>query len=216
VLLADEINRATPRTQSALLEAMQEEQVTLHGATHRLPDPFLVVATQNPIEMEGTYPLPEAQLDRFLCKVAIAAPGERELVAILAATTGARPGMRSAVLGAREVLEMRALVREVPIENALLARVARLIQATDPRHELAPEVLRPLVRYGSSPRGGQALVLLAKARALTRGRPWVTEEDLSALVVPALRHRLVPSFEGDASGVEMDALVGEAWQRSRS
>ncbi len=215
LVLADEINRATPRTQSALLEAMQERQVTTFGETRALEDPFCVVATQNPIEMEGTYPLPEAQLDRFLCKIEIAAPGEPELVAILAATTGAKPARRKPVLDARAVLEMRALVREVPIESALLRRVARLVLATDPRHELAADALRPLVRYGASPRGGQALVLLAKARALVNGRPWVTEEDLAALAAPALRHRLVPSFEGEASGVASDELIGEAWLRSK-
>jgi len=215
LVLADEINRATPRTQSALLEAMQERQVTVFGETRALADPFCVVATQNPIEMEGTYPLPEAQLDRFMCKIEIGAPGERDLIAILEATTRARPARRKAVLAARDVLEMRALVREVPIESALVRRVARLLQATDPHHELAPEVLRPLVRYGASPRGGQALVLLAKARALMHGRPWVTEEDLATLAAPALRHRLVTSFEGEASGVRPDALIREAWQRSR-
>jgi MoxR-like ATPase len=215
LVLADEINRATPRTQSALLEAMQERQVTVFGETRVLAEPFCVIATQNPIEMEGTYPLPEAQLDRFQCKIEIAAPGERDLVAILEATTRARPARRAAVLGARDVLEMRSLVRQVPIESAHLRRVARLVQATDPRHELAPESLRPMVRYGASPRGGQALVLLAKARALMHGRPWVTEEDLARLAAPALRHRLVMSFEGEASGVRPDALILEAWQRSK-
>jgi MoxR-like ATPase len=216
LVLADEINRATPRTQSALLEAMQERQVTAFGETRALPEPFCVVATQNPIEMEGTYPLPEAQLDRFLCKIVIGAPDEQELVAILEATTRARPGARRAVLSAREVLEMQALVREVPIDGALLQRVARLVRATDPASALASAALKPLVRYGSSPRGAQALVLLGKARALLDGRPWVTEEDLAALVVPALRHRLVPSFEGEASGVGPDALIREAWARSES
>jgi MoxR-like ATPase len=216
LVLADEINRATPRTQSALLEAMQERQVTAFGETRALEDPFCVVATQNPIEMEGTYPLPEAQLDRFLCKIEIGAPKEPELVAILEATTRPRPPRRKSVLAARDVLEMRALVREVPIASELLRRVARLVQATDPEHELAPQTLRPLVRYGSSPRGGQALVLLAKARALSNGRPWVSEEDLALLAVPALRHRLVFSYEGEASGVGADELIRSAWQLATS
>ncbi|MSR61841.1 MAG: AAA family ATPase [Planctomycetes bacterium] len=216
LVLADEINRATPRTQSALLEAMQERQVTSFGETRALPDPFCVVATQNPIEMEGTYPLPEAQLDRFLCKIEIRAPDEGALVAILEATTGVHAAARAAVLSAGEVLEMRALVREVPIQSALLQRVARLVQATDPGHALASDTLRPLVRYGASPRGAQALVLLAKARALTRGRPWVSEEDLASLAGPALRHRLVLGFEGEASAVRPDDLIREAWIRSES
>jgi MoxR-like ATPase len=214
LVLADEINRATPRTQSALLEAMQEGQVTAFGETRVLEQPFCVVATQNPIEMEGTYPLPEAQLDRFLCKLELRPPGERELVAILETTTGQRAPARRAVLAARDVLEMRALVREVPIAGELLLRVARLVQATDPAHELASDRLRPLVRYGSSPRGGQAVVLLAKARALVNGRPWVTVEDLELVCVPALRHRLVLSYEGEASGVPADVLIREAWERT--
>jgi len=214
LVLADEVNRATPRTQSALLEAMQERQVTAFGETRPLAQPFCVVATQNPIEMEGTYPLPEAQLDRFLCKIELRAPDQAELVAILEATTGSRPPARGPVLHASDVLEMRALVREVPIATDLLARVARLLQATDPRHPLAPEALRPLVRYGASPRGGQSLVLLAKARALVAGRPWVAEEDLAALAAPALRHRLVLSYEGEASDVGCDRLIAQAWQRS--
>jgi len=214
LVLADEINRATPRTQSALLEAMQEHQVTAFGETRPLPEPFCVVATQNPIEMEGTYPLPEAQLDRFLCKVALASPGEQELVAILEATTRARPAPRGPVLAAADVLAMRALVREVPVASELVRRVARLVRATDPENELAPPAVRTAVRYGASPRGGQALLLLAKARALIEGRPWVTEEDLERLAVPALRHRLVLSFEGEASGEGADPLVRAAWQKS--
>ncbi|NOT28859.1 MAG: AAA family ATPase [Planctomycetes bacterium] len=213
LVLADEVNRATPRTQSAMLEAMQEGQVTAFGETRILQQPFCVVATQNPIEMEGTYPLPEAQLDRFLCKLELRPPGERDLIAILEATTRTRSPARRAVLGSRDILEMRALVREVPIASELLRCVARLVQATDPANPLSSERLKPLVRYGSSPRGGQALVLLAKARALVNGRPWVTEEDLELLCLPALRHRLVLSYEGEASGVPPDELVREAWLR---
>ncbi len=216
LVLADEINRATPRTQSALLEAMQERQVTVFGETRRLAEPFCVVATQNPIEMEGTYPLPEAQLDRFLCKVEIRPPEEGDLVSILEATTGAKRAVRAAVLSGREVLEMRALVREVAISSGLLRRVARLVGATDPSSELAPEPVRAFLRYGASPRGGQALVLLAKARALLRGRPWVSEEDLDVLVCPALRHRLVFGYEGEARGVHPDELVRQAWAAAKA
>jgi MoxR-like ATPase len=214
LVLADEVNRATPRTQSALLEAMQERQVTAFGETRALEDPFCVVATQNPVEMEGTYPLPEAQLDRFLCKIELSMPSERELVTVLEATTGPRTERRRPILGAAEVLEMRALVREVAISSDALGRVARLCLATDPKHGLASEEIRAKVRYGASPRGAQSLVVLAKARALLAGRPWVSEEDLGTLARPALRHRLVLSYEGEASGVRPDDLVGEAWKRS--
>jgi MoxR-like ATPase len=216
VVLADEVNRATPRTQSALLEAMQERQVTVAGESLALEDPFIVVATQNPIEMEGTYPLPEAQLDRFLCKVVLASPDERALAAILEATTGRPRAPGTSVLSADEVRSMRALVREVPMASDLVRRTARLVRATDPADERAPERLRPLVRYGASPRGGQALVLRAKARALLEGRPWTSEEDLEALAAPALRHRLVLTYEGEVSGVPVDELVREAWRASGS
>ena len=214
LVLADEVNRATPRTQSALLEAMQEHQVTAFGETRSLGDPFCVVATQNPVEMEGTYPLPEAQLDRFLCKIEILTPGEQDLVAVLQVTTGPRPTRREPVLSAREILEMRALVRDVAISSEALGRVARLCLATDPRHPLATDEIRAKVRFGASPRGGQSLVVLGKARALLAGRPWVSEEDLEALSRPALRHRLVLSYEGEASGTRPDELVGAAWERS--
>ena len=215
LVLADEVNRATPRTQSALLEAMQERQVTVFGETRVLSEPFCVVATQNPIEMEGTYPLPEAQLDRFLCKVELFPPDEQTLVDLLAATTGDKVAARPAVLSAAEVLEMRSLVRSVPISAELLRAVARLVRACDPRSERAPEPIKSALRFGASPRGAQALVLLAKARALVRGRPWVAEEDLEALAAPALRHRLVFSYEGEASGVHPDDLVRAAWKAGR-
>jgi len=210
VVLADEINRATPRTQSALLESMQERQVTVYGETWELTEPFCVIATQNPIEMEGTYPLPEAQLDRFLCRIELAAPSERALISILDATTGARPEPGSAVLGSEDVLAMRALVREVPASADLVRSVARLVLATDPANEAAPESVRRFLRYGSSPRGGQAILMLAKARALLHGRPWVNEEDVAEVACPALRHRLVFGYEGEASGVHPDQLVRDA------
>ncbi len=214
VVLADEINRATPRTQSALLEAMQERQVTLFGETHVLDEPFIVIATQNPIEMEGTYPLPEAQLDRFLCKIEIAAPSELELVEILSQATGdMRPS--EAVLSAKDVLEMRALAQAVLVSSDVLHLVARLIQATSPSAASAPQQVRSLLRYGASPRGGQAVVWLAKARALLGGRPWVSEEDVAAVAAPALRHRLVFGYEGEASGVPADSLVMAAWAVAR-
>ncbi len=214
IVLADEINRATPRTQSALLEAMQERQVTLFGETHVLAEPFVVIATQNPIEMEGTYPLPEAQLDRFLCKIEIAAPSELELVEILSKATG-ETRSSEAVLSAKDVLEMRALARAVLVSSDVLHLVARLIQATAPSAPSAPEQVRSLLRYGASPRGGQAVIWLAQARALLDGRPWVSEEDVEAVAAPALRHRLVFGYEGEASGVPADSLVMAAWAVAR-
>jgi MoxR-like ATPase len=210
VLLADEINRATPRTQSALLEAMQERQVTIFGETRALEEPFLVIATQNPIEMEGTYPLPEAQLDRFMFKVELALPDPAGLEAILDATTCAPPPPIEPVLKRERLLAMRALVREVPAPSAIVRLVAGLVHATHPESELAPERVRSLVRYGASPRGGQSILLAAKARALTKGRLFVNEDDVRALAAPALRHRLILGYEGEASGVSADELIADA------
>ena len=216
MILADEVNRATPRTQSALLEAMQERQVTVFGDSMKLDDPFCVIATQNPIEMEGTYPLPEAQLDRFLCKVEIGAPSEQELIAILDATTGAAGGSTGPVLTAADVAAMRELVREVPVSSEIIRLVARLVIATDPDQPHAPRGVKQNLRYGASPRGGQAVILLGKARALLAGRTWVAEEDVEALASPALRHRLVFSYEGEAAGVHPDEIVAEALALARA
>ena len=216
VILADEVNRATPRTQSALLEAMQERQVTVFGDTLLLEEPFCVIATQNPIEMEGTYPLPEAQLDRFLCKAELNAPPEAELVEILKATTAPRFDATETVVTAEEVMEMRELTREVPVSSEITRLVARLVLATAPHFEHAPPGVRRNLRYGASPRGGQAVILLAKARALLAGRPWVSEEDIDELAAPALRHRLVYSYEGEAAGAPPDELVAEALAAARA
>ncbi len=210
VLLADEINRATPRTQSALLEAMQEGQVTVFGETRQLQEPFVVIATQNPIEMEGTYPLPEAQLDRFLFKIELDLPGEEELGAVLAATTGAPGRQGKATLSPADVKRMRKLVREVPVSSDIIRSVARLVLATHPGTPGAPERVRGLVRYGASPRGGQAILLGAKARALVQGRLFVSAEDVAAVAAPALRHRLILGYEAEASGTPPDELVAEA------
>jgi MoxR-like ATPase len=210
LVLADEVNRATPRTQSALLEAMQESQVTIFGESRPLPSPFCVVATQNPIEMEGTYPLPEAQLDRFLCKIEISAPTRKELIEILNRTTGVESKPPTGVLGKQDVEEMRALVREVPVSSDRVEEVARLVRATDPSDSSAPPDVRGLLRFGASPRGGQAVLMLAKARALLRGRVWVSEEDVSAVAAPALRHRLIFSYEGEASDISADDLIAQA------
>jgi MoxR-like ATPase len=215
VLLADEINRATPRTQSALLEAMQEGQVTLYGETLKLEDPFIVIATQNPIEMEGTYPLPEAQLDRFLFKISLELPDQAELAAILVATTGAPRPAPEPVLTRADVRRMRAIVREVPMSSDIVKLAAALVHATHPTSSSAPERVRALVRYGASPRGGQALLLAAKARALVHGRVHVSEKDLEALAAPCLRHRLILGYEAEAAGVSPDDLVAEALAAAR-
>ena len=210
VLLADEINRATPRTQSALLEAMQEGQVTTYGQTRELEQPFMVIATQNPIEMEGTYPLPEAQLDRFLFKVTIEMPEREALSEILNSTTGTRTEAGGVVLDGNELRNMRALVRQVPVSSDVVGLVSALILATHPASPDAPERVATFVRHGASPRGGQAILLASKARALTRGRVHVTIEDIEALAIPALRHRILLGYEGEAADISTDDLVTDA------
>ena len=210
VLLADEINRATPRTQSALLEAMAEGQVTVNGETRALAQPFMVVATQNPIEMEGTYPLPEAQLDRFMIKIGLELPSREALSAILRATTGAGRGASEPVMTSAELLRIQELVRLVPVDDALVDRVARTVRATHPQCEEAPESVRSLVRHGASPRGAQALLIAAKARALLAGRLAPDPEDLAALVGPTLGHRVVLGYEAEARGMSPAEVVRQA------
>jgi MoxR-like ATPase len=209
ILLADEVNRATPKTQSALLEGMQEGNVTVSGTAHRLPSPFLVLATQNPIEMEGTYPLPEAQLDRFLFKLKVTYPALEELNEIIERTTHAREPEVVRVMDGPTVLSFRELVREVPIASHVRDLASLIVLATHPQWEHAPEVTRRVVRYGSSPRGAQALVLGAKVLALAEGRYNVSVEDLQSLAAPALRHRIILNFEGEAEGVDVDRLIGQ-------
>jgi MoxR-like ATPase len=210
LLLADEINRATPRTQSALLEAMQERQVTLFDRTERLERPFLVIATQNPIEMEGTYPLPEAQLDRFLARIEVDAPDQRGLEQILSATTGEPPRPAAPLLEREQLLRAQELCRAIAVADETVRRVARLVRATDPRLPSSPESIRSCVRYGASPRGGQAVLWLAKARALLSGRLYAAPEDVEVAAAPALRHRLILSYEGEARGAHPDTLVADA------
>ncbi len=207
VVLADEVNRATPKTQSALLEAMQEGRVTVAGKTYELEEPFFVLATQNPIEMEGTYPLPEAQVDRFLLKIEMAAPAREELVEMLARTTAGPPPPVAKVAGAEEVRALRAFAREVPCARPVLDYAARLVLASHPDAPGAPAPVRRFVRYGAGPRGAQALVLGAKVAAAAAGRLCVACEDIAALARPALRHRLILNFEGEAEGVRPDAIV---------
>jgi MoxR-like ATPase len=209
VVLADEVNRATPKTQSALLEAMQEHSVTTAGERRLLPEPFFVLATQNPIEMEGTYPLPEAQLDRFLLKIDVKSQEVDALVAILERTTGSAPPEASRVLEGKELLAMRALAREVPVAQSVLRYAARLARATHPDGAEAPDGVKRFVRYGSSPRGAQGMVLAAKVRALRAGRAHVDPDDVKAVALPALRHRVILNFEGEAEGLGTDRILKE-------
>lgn len=208
LVLADEINRATPKTQSALLEAMQERSVTVGGATYPLDPPFFVMATQNPIEMEGTYPLPEAQIDRFFFKVRVGAPTREELTAIVQRTTGEATATVQTVLTREELLALQALVREVPIASHVLDYAVALVYSTHPDSLAAVNrELAGYVRYGASPRGAQSLVLAAKARALLDGRFNASTEDVSRMALPALRHRVILSFEAETEGVDPEEIV---------
>jgi len=207
VILADEINRATPKTQSALLEAMQEQGVTVAGVRHPIEPPFFVLATQNPIEMEGTYPLPEAQLDRFLFKILIESPDEETLVRIVEATTGPAGGEPEAVLDGPRLIAMCDLVRRVPIADPLVHYAARVVRATQPESDETAGAAGKYLRYGAGVRGAQAMVLAAKVNALLAGRVNVAFEDLRAVAKPALRHRLILNFEGEAEGVSTDSIV---------
>ncbi|MBN1179556.1 MAG: MoxR family ATPase [Anaerolineae bacterium] len=207
LLLADEINRATPKTQSALLEAMQERTVTVANQSYPLPPPFMVLATQNPIEMEGTYPLPEAQLDRFLFKVNVTFPSSAELVEILNRTTGSAAPAAGVVADRDTVTAMAALVRDVPAASPVTDYAVRLVFATHPQSEDAPEAVRQYVRYGASPRAAQALILGGKVTALLAGRYNVALEDLRQIAPAALRHRVLLNFEAQAEGIAPDDVV---------
>ena len=208
LLLADELNRTPPKTQAALLEAMQERTVSYAGVTHALPAPFFVLATQNPIEQAGTYPLPEAQLDRFLLNIRVDYPSEAEERAIIAATTGGAAAAVPAVMDAAAVLALQALVRDVHVSPDLLLWVTRLVRATRPGGGALGEVTK-YVRWGAGPRAGQSLVLAAKARALLRGRLAATREDVVALAAPVMRHRLLLAFAAEAEGRSADAVIAE-------
>jgi MoxR-like ATPase len=207
VILADEINRATPKTQSALLEAMQEHACTIGGKRHAMEEPFFVLATENPIEMEGTYPLPEAQLDRFLLKVLVPSPSEDEMTEILSRTTGRDRGDPPRVLSRDDVLELRALCRDVAVAEPILRYASRLVRASDPAAPGAPEIARRGLRFGAGVRGAQSLVLAAKAVALLDGRAHAAFSDVQRVAKPVLRHRLIRSFEGEADGVTTDQVA---------
>ncbi|MBI2204076.1 MAG: MoxR family ATPase [Candidatus Rokubacteria bacterium] len=209
IVLSDEINRATPKTQSALLEAMQEASVTVSGTSRPIPSPFFVLATQNPIEMEGTYPLPEAQLDRFLFKLRVRYPAIEELNRIIDRTTQSRAVTMARVMTGEQVLSFRELIREVPIATHVRDVASTIVMATHPQWEHSPDVTRRFVRYGASPRGAQALVLGAKVMALAEGRYNVSVDDLRTLAAPALRHRIILNFEGEAEGIDVDTLINQ-------
>ena len=204
---ADAINRATPKTQSALLEAMQEHRVTIAKKTYPISEPFFVLATQNPLEMEGTYPLPEAQLDRFFFKLQVPFPSREELHTILDRTTGGVDAAIAPVLTLAEVLAMQRLVREVPVARHVQDFVIRVLEATHPGTEAAPDLTRRFVRFGASPRGAQSVLLAAKIRALFEGRFAASIDDVRKVCFPALRHRVLLNFEGEAEGVKTDQVI---------
>ena len=216
IVLADEINRATPKTQSAMLEAMQEHNVTVAGIRHQLQEPFFVLATQNPIEMEGTYPLPEAQLDRFLFKLLVTSPTFEDLSVIVDRTTGTPAPPIHQVLDAPTILQMRALAREVPISPSVREFAIKVVLGTQPDSEHAPAQIKQFVRYGSSPRGAQAIILTAKIKALLAGRFSVAIEDIVSVAIPALRHRLIMNFEGQAEGIAPDRLVQSILDKAKA
>jgi MoxR-like ATPase len=207
IVLADEINRAPPRTQAALLEAMQEYRVTAAGQTMPLPSPFFVLATQNPIEQEGTYPLPEAQLDRFLFDIRVDYPGEDDEVGILRSTTGAAAAPLTPVLDAVQVRALQQMAREVPASDTVLRYAAQLVRATRPGDTRAPALVSKYVRWGAGPRAGQALILGAKAHALLAGRVAVSPDDVKRVALPVLRHRVLANYAAEADGMTSDAIV---------
>lgn len=209
LLLADEINRATPKTQSALLEAMAEQSVTVANRTYHLEPPFFVLATQNPLEMEGTYPLPEAQLDRFMFKVNVRYPTTSDLVTVLERTTGAATPHAQKVADGKEIISMGKLALNTPVASHVNEYVARLIVATHPDDPSAPEKVKQFVRYGASPRGAQALILGGKINALLEGRFNVSFEDIAAVAPATLRHRLLLNFEGLAEGIPTDEIISD-------
>jgi MoxR-like ATPase len=209
LVLADEINRASPRTQSALLEAMQEQNVSLSGETHLLPHPFFVLATQNPIEMEGTYPLPEAQLDRFFYKIDVPYPNESELVEIARRTTGVSSPQLEKVTNGETVIAMQQLTCSVPVNDRVLNYAARLVGATHPQNSKAPHAIQRHLRVGVSPRGIQALVRAGKVEALMDNRKAVAIDDIRKVMLPALRHRLILNYEAQAEGISADSILEE-------
>ncbi len=215
LLLGDEINRATPKTQSALLEAMQEKAVTIGGETRILKRPFFVLATQNPLEMEGTYPLPEAQLDRFFFKLMVPYPGEEAFSRILDATTGGSSTSIEQVFGGEEMIAMEAFARSIPIAGEIRREVVRLVMSTHPETDTAAAEVVRYIQYGASPRAGQAIILASKIQALLRGRLHVSFEDILSVSLPVLRHRIILNFEAQADGRTTDSIIKGILDRAR-
>lgn len=208
IVLADEINRTPPKTQAALLEAMQERQVTVAGVRHTLPNPFFVLATQNPIEQEGTYPLPEAQQDRFLFSIRVDYPSEDQECRIIEATTAPGAAMIERVLRGENLIAMQELVLKVPVAEYLVRYAARLARLTRPGRD-SPEIVSRYISWGAGPRAGQCLILASKARALLHGRPYVALEDLRAVAAPIFRHRIITNYNAEADGVSTDSLIAK-------
>jgi MoxR-like ATPase len=210
IVLADEINRATPKTQSALLEAMGEQTVTVIGETHNLPAPFFVLATQNPVDLEGTYPLPEAQMDRFLCKINVAYPTKGQLKTIIERTVTNEHQEIKALMNSTDVIAIQSLAKKILVAEDILDFAINLVMATHADNDLAPDPIRSYVRFGSGPRGLQSLIKIAKVRALMEGRYHVSIGDLKQAALPVLRHRLFLNFEGEAMGISTDKLIEAA------
>jgi len=213
IVLADEINRATPKTQSALLEAMQEGSVTSGGVIYSLLKPFFVMATQNPIEMEGTYPLPEAQLDRFFFKLILTPPSQEELLEIIERTTNIETPKVNKVADGNTIEELKKIVRSVPIPMAVKEYAVKIVLATHPESPHATEKVKKYVRYGASPRGAQALILGGKALALIEGKSNVSFKNIKKVAIPALRHRIILSFEGEAEGITTDEIIEDILEK---
>lgn len=212
ILLADEINRATPKTQSALLEAMQEHTVTVMGESYKLEEPFFVLATQNPIEQDGTYPLPEAQMDRFMFKLVITYPNMEELLEIVNITQKTMEEIAEAACSAKELLLMRETAKEIPVAEDVMKYAMRLVMATQPSGEQASETSKKYLRYGASPRAAQALITTAKVKALMNGRYNVSYDDINSLAYPVLRHRIKLNFEAVTGKITTDRVIGEIIQ----
>ncbi|MBI5779890.1 MAG: MoxR family ATPase [Planctomycetes bacterium] len=214
IILADEINRATPKTQSALLEAMQELTVTAGGIKHRIETPFTVVATQNPIEMEGTYPLPEAQLDRFLFKLVMPQPGLPELKEIINRTTTEKQVTVSPLINREQIIKYQSLIRQIPVAANLVEYVSKLVLASQPDTEYATGLVRKYVRYGAGPRAAQAVILAAKVSALMQGRLHVAQDDVLKMILPVLRHRIIMNIEGESSNISITGIIEEIRTRT--
>ncbi len=209
IVLADEVNRATPKTHSALLEAMQEKTVTAGNTTYKLPDPFFVLATQNPLELEGTYPLPEAQLDRFIFKLDVKFPSKDELLSIVNITTGTRGAQAQKLFNADKIKEMRDMALEVPVADAVAEYAMNVIIKSHPELEASPEAVKKYVRYGSSPRGAQAIIKTARINALASGRYNVSYDDIKAVAYDVLRHRVFLNFDALSDGITVENIIDE-------